>query len=472
MLSRLLILGATGDLVERLLLPALAHLGEAGLLPDDLRIVGAARPDWDDERFRAHAAEHLELHAAAVAASVRDDLITRLHYVRADVTDPVSVAAVIRAAEDLAESGTARPLALYLALPAQLVPATLRACKAAVLPPGSRIAVEKPFGTNHASAVELNERLAAATDDPGDDPSVEAFRVDHALGMETVWNLLALRADDPLLRAVWSSAHIERMEILWEETLALEGRASYFDGAGTLKDVMQNHMMQVLSIATMEEPAARDELRDRKVEILRAIPTYLPAEAAVRSRRGRYTAGRLADDDQGGGRDVPSYADEEGVDPGRATETFAEVTLEIDTPRWRGTTFVLRAGKALAQTRKGVLVWFRPVPGQGFLHDRVEDGARLWIGVDGPNDIRWETAGMTSLSPDDAAAVTLRSPPLATRLPPYGHVLLDILRGGTWLSVRGDEAEEAWRILDPVLDAWRQDLVPLEDYAAGSSGVS
>ena len=261
------------------------------------------------------------------------------------------------------------------------------------------------------------------------------FRVDHALGMATVQNLLALRRQDPVLAAVWNGEHVEHVEIRWEEDLALEGRAGYYDATGALVDVVQNHVLQVLCVVAMEPPvdAGEQALRDAKVAVLNAA-------RARGSRRARYGAGRLGD------RAIPAYADENGVDPQRGTETFAEVGLSLDVPRWRGARFVLRAGKALARRRKEIVMRFR-------------GGDALRIGIDGPRDVALRLQG-----------VTLVGPPPASELPPYGHVLLDVLAGGSALSVRGDEAQAAWRVLTPVLEAWRAGRVPLEEYPAGSSG--
>jgi glucose-6-phosphate 1-dehydrogenase len=269
--------------------------------------------------------------------------------------------------------------------------------------------------------------------------------------MATVQNLVALRRHDPVLGAVWNAEHIEQIEVRWEEDLALEGRAGYYDGTGALKDVMQNHMLQVLCILAMEPPAGlgERELRDAKVAALRTARLPGPDEAAGCTRRARYVAGRIGD------RAVPSYADEDGVDPDRGTETFAEVVVEFDTPRWTGTRFVMRAGKALAARRKEAVVRFRPTGPDG-----APSGLR--IGIDGPLDVAVELTGL--------APMTLTAPPPPSDLPPYGHVLLDLLDGGSMLAVRGDGAEEAWRVVEPVLAAWRENRVPLEEYAAGSDG--
>jgi glucose-6-phosphate 1-dehydrogenase len=425
-ISNLVIFGASGDLAGRFLFPALAALRADGRLPPEHAIVCTAPPPWDDEAFRRQVAQRLAEHAADVPREQRDALTRSLRLRPAEVTDPEAVASVVRVAP-------AGPVAAYLALPPRLFGATVMALGAAALPAGSRVALEKPFGEDLDSAVALNYVVENSL---GGEQAV--FRVDHALGMATVQNILALRLRDPVLAAVWDSAHIEEVEVLWEEDLALEGRAGYYDASGALKDVLQNHMLQVLCQVAMEPPAGpgERELRDAKVSALRAARvTY--------SRRARYSAGRIGD------RAMPAYADEDGVDPNRGTETFAEVVLAVDTARWRGTRFVLRAGKALAARRKEVVV-------------RFYGSTRLRIGIDGPRDIALELNGL--------GPITLTGPPPASDLSAYGAVLLELLDGGSALSVRGDEAEEAWRVVTPVLNAWSEKRVPLEEYPAGSGG--
>jgi glucose-6-phosphate 1-dehydrogenase len=220
----------------------------------------------------------------------------------------------------------------------------------------------------------------------------------------------------------------------------------------------------------MEPPGApgEDELRERKLEALRSVRELRPADAASRTRRARYTAGRLADDPDGLGRKVSAYADEDGVDPARGTETFAEVVLEVESERWGGARFVLRAGKALARRRKGIVVHFRS--GGGPAAETPEPAQILWIGIDGPDDIALSLTGTAAGPPARPHPVELIGEPPPSELPPYAHVLLDFLGGGNNLSVGGDEAEEAWRIVTPVLQAWGDSLVPLLEYRAGSRG--
>jgi glucose-6-phosphate 1-dehydrogenase len=450
MIERLILFGATGDLAGRYLLPALAALQAAGRLPGGFEICCASTENLDDEAYRRIARERLDDHAADVPARSREALVTSLRYQAVDVTDPERVASVVAA-----DRG---PVAAYLALPPALFPATVTALGAAGLTAGSRVILEKPFGENLASAIALNRLLADALGRTGEEA---VFRVDHVLGMATTQNLLAMRLTNPFLEAVWSGDYVEEVEILWEETLALEGRAGYYDGAGALKDVLQNHMLQLLCLVAMEPSSDLDSLRDLRLAALRAIRPLNPDDAAARTRRARYTAGRLAT-----GTDVPDYTAEEGVEPERETETFAEVVLDLETERWAGTRFVLRAGKALAQQRKGVVLKFRCSPGA---ETSDVDRKSLWIGIDGPEDIVLRLAGGTDFPPRPLTLALTGELP-ESGLPAYGRVLLDALEGGSALAVSAAEAEEAWRVVAPVLQAWADGAVPLQEYQAGTSG--
>jgi len=459
MIEKLVLLGASGDLAGRFLLPALAALRATGKLPEAFELIGAAQDQWDDHAFRRAAEERLERHAPEMPATARSALVRSLRYRPVDLDDSESVARVVR------NDGTgAQPIAVYLALPPRLFAKAVTTLGRVGLPGDSRIVVEKPFGEDLDSAIALNGLLARVAGSAGEQAR---YRVDHVLGMATVQNLLGLRLANGILDSLWNSAHIDQVEILWEETLALEGRAGYYDQAGALKDVMQNHMIQLLCLVAMEPPDRLGErdLRDRKVEVLRSVRSLEPAEIAGRTRRARYTAGHVA------GRAVPAYADETGVDPRRRTETFAEVVLELDSPRWAGTRFRLRAGKALARRCKGVVVRFRPMAHPPFGDDAAKPVANtLFIGIDGPEELNLHLTGWAAGPPPRLAPLTLAAPPPASELPAYGRVLLDILAGGSDLSVRDDEAEQAWRVVTPVLQAWGDDLVPLEEYPAGSTG--
>ncbi|MEU9657272.1 glucose-6-phosphate dehydrogenase [Streptomyces chartreusis] len=449
MINHLAVLGGTGDLSARFLLPALAALRAAGHLDDGFRLTAAGRQDWDGARFRQWAASQLDRHADTCPADARQAIVNAARYQRADVTDPSDVAALIAPDE---------PLAVYLALPPALFPAVVTALHRAGLPPGSRIVLEKPFGEELADAVALNRLLADTL------PEDSVFRVDHFLAMTTVQNVLGSRLANRVLEPIWNSTHIAEVEIVWDETLALEGRAGYYDGVGALKDMLQNHLLQLLCLVAMEPPITLGErdLRDRKVDVLRSVRPLSDADVVRRTRRARYLAGRVGD------RDVLAYADEEGVDPERRTETFAEVELELDSWRWSGTTFRLRTGKALAVDRKEVAVHFRAVPHLPFGHGGEALPNSLIFGLE-PEGLTLDITGIGSKT-HTFVPLELTAGMDPPELPAYGRLLLDVLNGDPALSIRGDEAEEAWRVFEPVLSAWSRGVVPLGEYAAGSDG--
>lgn len=246
--------------------------------------------------------------------------------------------------------------------------------------------------------------------------------------------------------------------------MALEGRAGYYDGVGALKDMLQNHLLQILCLIAMEPPISLGErdLRDRKVDVLRSVRPLSAEDAVHRTRRARYARGRIGD------RTVPAYTEEDGVDPEHRTETFAEMDLELDNWRWAGTTFRLRTGKALRTDRKEVAVHFRSVPHFPFNDREHAQPNVLRFGLE-PESVAFELTG-SGARPDTLAPVTLATRLGPADLPPYGQLLLDVLNGNSALSIRADEAEESWRVVTPVLEAWSQELVPLEEYPAGSDG--
>ncbi|HSK86300.1 MAG TPA: glucose-6-phosphate dehydrogenase [Rubrobacter sp.] len=451
MIRRVLILGATGDLTLRYLLPALARLREAGKLPEGFGIACLGRDDRDTEGYRVLAKEWLACHAADVPEEVRSGPAKALTYHRADVTDPVRVRAVLGEDEE--------PVVAYLALPPSVFVPTIEALKGAGPPKGSRVVVEKPFGEDLESARRLNRLLHEAF------PEETVYRIDHFLGLQTVQNVLGLRFANRVFEPVWNRDHVERVEIVWDETLALEGRAGYYDGAGALKDMVQNHLLQLLCLVGMEPPATLGErdLRDRKVELLRAVRRLSPEEVERLSVRARYAAGRV------GNREIPAYAEEEGVDPDRETEAFARVTLFVDNPRWSGVPFVLRTGKALGRKRAEISVHFKPAPRFAFGQKTEPRPNVLRLGLD-PDRIALGVEINGPGDPFELEHVELGAVLAPQEVPAYGRLLLGVLEGDPTLSIRDDEAEESWRIVEPILQAWNEGVVPLLEYPAGSDG--
>lgn len=451
MVKRIAILGATGDLTPRYLLPALARLYETGRLPEGFEVSGLARDDWDTEAFRGFVEARLAEHAADVAARSRSRFVEMLEYRRADATDPQEVAKALGPSRE--------PLVAYLALPPAVFAPTVEALAEVGLPEGSQIVVEKPFGENLESARKLNRLLHEAF------PEEAVFRADHFLGLQTVQNVLGLRFANRVFEPLWNHDHVERVEIIWDETLALEGRASYYDTAGALKDMIQNHLLQLLCLIGMEPPITLHErdLRGRKVDVLRAVRRLSPEEVERQTVRARYSAGRIGDED------IRAYVEEEGIDPERETETFAQVTLAVDNWRWAGVPFVLRTGKALSRDKAEIAIHFKPVPHPAFGQETEPrpnvlrlrfnpDRIALVVNVNGPGDPFYleDVELGAELAPQDP--------------PAYGRLLLGVLEGDPTLSIRADEAEESWRIVKPILEAWEQGRVPLLEYPAGSDG--
>jgi glucose-6-phosphate 1-dehydrogenase len=348
--------------------------------------------------------------------------------------------------------------ALYFALPpavTERVCATLATMK---LPSGIALALEKPFGTDLRSARALNRLLATFVSEK------QVHRVDHFLGKSTVLNILGLRFANRLFEQSWNATNIERVEISYDEQLGLESRAGYYDNAGALIDMIQSHLLQVLAIVAMEPPSTVDaeDLRGAMAQALRATRVW-EGKPLTSSRRARYTAGTID------GKKMLSYAKEEGVDPARKTETLAEIAFAVDNWRWAGVPFVLRSGKALEDNRKDIVITFKPVPHLPTGMTGTHFPAQLHISLD-PHLMHLDLNISGEGDPFSIERVTLSATFAGSVLGAYGEVLEGILRGDPTLSVRGDVAEECWRIVTPVIAAWKKDSVPLDGYAAGSAG--
>ena len=444
----LLILGAGGDLTSRLLLPGLGGLLTAGGVAG-LSLLGSGAHPTDDGDWRKTVLESFATVGAADDPRAAE-VARESRYLQADVTQEEDVRRLLAACRGR--------LVIYFALPPTVTAKACEVLAALGVPPGTRLVLEKPFGTDLAGARELNELLRRIVAED------RIYRVDHFLGMSTVLNIFGLRFANSIFEPVLDAAHVASVDVVFDESLALEGRAGYYDGAGALTDMIQSHLLQVLALLAMEAPPRLDplEFRDRKAQVLRATRLW-DDDPVTSSRRARYAAGEID------GRALPAYADEEGVDEDRQTETLAEVVLAVDTWRWAGVPFRLRSGKALGAASKEAVITFRPPP-------RVPDGLtgherpnRLRIGF-GPDRLGLD---VNINGPDDPFVldpVTLETTFGSGQLPPYGEVLRAVLDDDPTLSVRGDTAEECWRIVEPVLAAWRAGAVPLQEYAAGSAG--
>lgn len=445
--TTLLILGAGGDLTHRLLLPGLATLlrAERGRV---VRVVGADQGEFTDDQWRARVTDSFA--SVRAPAAVRAAVLSTTRYQRTNILEPQSLQALITACGD-------GPLVVFFALPPAVTMACCALLRTISLPPVTRLALEKPFGTDLASAHRFNALLERVV------PESDTYRIDHFLGVNTVLNLIGLRFANRFLQPIWSNEHIERVEIVYDEDLALEGRAGYYDHNGALKDMIQSHLLQVLSVFCMESVASLDaeELQGQKSQALRAMRLWsTPGKSA---RRARYTAGQI------GSRPIPDYIHEDGVDPERMTETLAQVTLAVDNNRWAGVPFVLRSGKALGTPRKEIVVRFRDVAHlpRGFRGCSSPD--QLVISLK-PGGIALTLTMNAEGDAFDLEQKTLSAALSPPQMQPYGEILGQILDGSQMLTVRGDAAEDCWRVVEPVLRAFAANRVRMETYAAGSAG--
>ncbi len=447
----LLILGASGDLTGRLLLPGVARLIAAGRA-GGITLVGAGSDDWADGKWKDRVSKTFAEAASELKPGGKDALAAAqkgTSYHTLDVTAPGELAKLLATLQP--------PIAVYFALPPAVSQKACGVLTAAELPSGTRLVMEKPFGSSEASARALNHTLARLI------PEDHIHRVDHFLGKSTVFNILGLRFANRLLEPLWNSNHIEKVEIVFDEALALENRSRYYDHAGALRDMIQSHLLQVMAIMAMEAPATLHErdVRDGIATVLRA--SSINDDFTASTRRARYTAGKI------GQRKILDYVAEEGVDPANNTETLAEVEVRIQNWRWSGVPFILRSGKSLGRAQKEVIVTYKPVPHLPTGFKGVDRPTRLHLGL-GPDVLKLD---LDVNGPGDFFTldrVVLETDLASDELLPYGEVLDGVLNGDPLLSVRGDTAEQCWRIVEPTLRAWHENKVPLQDYPAGSSG--
>jgi glucose-6-phosphate 1-dehydrogenase len=446
-IDTLLILGASGDLTKRLLLPGLATL-LASRQGRSLRVLGAGMEDLSAADWTRRVTEAFD--SSGAKGRLLAGTASRSRYVRADVTDPAQLGKLLATC-------TGTP-AIYFALPPAVTAKVCEALRHVDLPDSTALVLEKPFGVDRESARSLNRLLTSLV------PEAQVHRVDHFLGRADVLNILGTRFANRLLEPVWNNQHVERIDVVFDEALTLEDRAGYYDHAGALVDMIQSHLLQVMALLVMDPPATLHEadLRNGKVAVLRATHVY-GDDPAASSGRARYTAGKI------GRRQVPAYTKEPGVDPRRRTETLAELTVEVRSWRWAGVPITLRSGKSLGTPRKEVVVTFKPPPHlpDGFTGtDRKE---QVTIGMSPPRVV----LGMDVNGPGDPFHLDWAE--LVAELGPgefeaYGEVLAGVLASDPTLSVRGDAAEECWRIIEPVQRAWAANEVPMDTYPAGSAG--
>ncbi len=462
----LVVFGATGDLAQRKLLPALFHRDLQGQIPPGARIIGASRRAMSNEEFHGFAEAAIKAHVPAdqLAGDVMTRFLARLSYVSVDASRDADWDDLAAA---LGETGD-RIRVFYLAVGPDLFgPICERLGSHGLVTPQTRVVIEKPLGKSGASARAVNDAIGKVLSEP------QIYRIDHYLGKETVQNLMALRFANALFEPVWNSAHIDHVQITVAETLGVEGRAGYYDTAGALRDMVQNHILQLLCLVAMEPPAsaAANDLRDEKLKVLKALRPIMGDAVAQLTVRGHYRAG--ASD----GGAVKGYLEELGSTTSK-TETFVAIKAEIENWRWAGVPFYLRTGKRLPSRVSEIVVTFKPVPHSIFgtaagpvvsnrlvLRLQPDEGVKLWLMIKdpGPGGMR---LSHVPLDMTFAEAFDVRNPDA------YERLLMDVVRGSQTLFMRRDEVEAAWAWIDPILEAWAASPDLPKPYTAGTWGPS
>src|SRR3954465_1345366 len=463
-ISTLVMFGATGDLASRMLLPSLYGLDSDGLLPDDLRIIGTARTELDDGAFRerADAGLHEHLPEGFYSAGIAERFLSRLHYVALDINEAEHFS---RLAEEIGDP--CHGVAIFLSTAPSLFKATIDGLAGAGLAcPTGRMALEKPLGTDLESSREINDAVHAHF------PEERVFRIDHYLGKETVQNLIALRFANLMFEPLWNAAHIDNIQITVAETFGIEGR-EYYDQAGALRDMVQNHMLQLLALVAMEPPGDLNAsaVRDEKVKVLRALRPITSADGDAAPVPGQYTRGAIE------GMPVRGYAEELGRDS--ATETFVALKATVDNWRWKGVPFYLRTGKRMPTRDSEIFIQFRDVPFSIFAsRGATTRPNKLIIGLQPEETI--ELRMMAKTPGLDRGGVRLRELPLDLGLSnafseyrrriAYERLLLDLIDGNPTLFVRRDEVEAQWGWIDRIRAAWAKQGMSPKPYAAGTWG--
>jgi glucose-6-phosphate 1-dehydrogenase len=470
--TSLVIFGATGDLARRKILPALYNLAHEGALPERFHMVGVARRDKSNEGYRGECSEAIRTFSRRTPdEDVLAGLLKNVLYVPGGFDDD-SVYAALSGVLDGFDRDASDPLnrAFYLSTAPEFFGVIIGHLGGSGLSrrrgADVRVIIEKPFGTTLEEARALNRRVLSVFDEP------QVFRIDHYLGKETVQNLLAFRFANGMFEPLWNRNYIDSVQITAAEDIGIGSRAGYYDHAGALRDLIQNHMLQLLCQVAMEPPVnfTAEEVRNEKVKVLEAIPPPRPDQVDDMAVRAQYAAGHA------GGEDVRGYTEEEGVPADSTTETYAALRLEVDNWRWAGVPFYIRTGKRLARKNTEIAVTLKPVPHLAF----SQDGS---LGVR-PNQI------VLMVQPNEGVTLQLGAKIPGTRMvirpvnmeflygssflsqspEAYERLITDAMRGDATLFTRNDEVEAQWGICDPVLKAWAAKGGPLAQYEAGSQG--
>ena len=478
----MVICGATGDLTERKLAPALYNTLLGGFLPPEFTVVGFARRDLSDEEFRAHLLEGINKHSRnkPVKEAIWESFAQGIEYHRGDFDDPAAYVELAKRLDRIdRDRGTSGNRLIYLAVPPNLYPEIVNQLdRAGLAASGSRsrggsakgwtrVIVEKPFGYDLDSARTLNHEIAEVFDED------QVFRIDHYLGKETVQNLAVFRFGNGLFEPIWNRRYIDSVQITVAETVGVEGRGEFYDATGALRDIVQNHALQLMAMFAMEPPVefAAQDLRDEKLKVLRGVKPMSPSDVAANAVRGQYVSGWVE------GEKMGSYRDEPDVAPDSQTETFAALKLSIDSWRWAGVPFYIRTGKALPTRVTEISVQFKRAPLALFARAGVptvdpnvlairvqpDEGILLRFGAKVPGQgLQIRTVNMDFRY---GSSFAVDSPDA------YETLLLDAMVGDASLFTRDDEIERSWEILDPILEAWKDGSGgPLHFYAAGTWG--
>ncbi|MEW6124018.1 MAG: glucose-6-phosphate dehydrogenase [Pseudomonadota bacterium] len=461
----IVVFGATGDLAKRKLIPALYQRALAGQMPAEARIIGVSRRAMAVEEFRAFAREAVMESTTHPDPEVLARFLAQMSYVMVDAMSDEGW-------DDLCQRLAQAPeqvRVFYLAVGPDLFDDICARIGAhGLVTKKTRVVVEKPVGKNLASARAVNAAVGKVF------PEEAVFRIDHYLGKETVQNLMALRFANALLEPVWNQAHVDHVQITVAESLGVAGRAGYYDTAGALRDMVQNHMLQLLCLVAMEPPVTMDAdaVRDEKLKVLKALEPINETNAEHLTVRGQYRAGASA------GGAVPGYQEELGAAEPSETETFVAIKAEIGNWRWAGVPFYLRTGKRLASRVSEIVVAFKPIPHSVFddsagqiranrlvIRLQPDEGVKLWLMIKdpGPGGMRLQHV---PLDMSFAEAFGVRN------VDAYERLIMDVVRGNQTLFMRRDEVEAAWRWVDPILDAWRNSREAPKPYTAGTWGPS
>jgi len=457
----MLVFGGTGDLALHKLLPALYHLHRDGRLPADMNILALARKPISVEDYRKLAERHCRAHVprASFDAETWRAFSARLDYFPIDASQSADYSRLARHLGSHCQRGRIYYLATA---PSLFEDIAAYLSIAGLADANTRIVLEKPIGHSLESAQAINQSIGKVFQE------TQVFRIDHYLGKETVQNLMALRFANALFEPIWRAGHIDHVQISVCETLGVENRGSYYDQAGAMRDMLQNHLLQLLCLVAMEAPVRFDAeaVRNEKVKILEALKPIAGLDVRDKTVRGQYTAGRI------GGQEVPAYYFEKNVDNDSDTETFVAIQAEVDNWRWAGVPFFLRTGKRMAKKSSEIVIQFKPVPHRLFHEGQAN---RLLIRLQPQESISLQLMAKSPgrgmhLEPVELDLNLAQAFRQRRRWEAYERLLLDVIEGDSTLFMRRDEVEAAWRWVDPIISGWHAFYQRPRPYPAGSSG--